>query len=66
MEPFRITIEKMTSNALDDIQKACWEEGEKLPQGTQYPYPMLTTDHEGITRVEWFYGLAGIRGGGGG
>lgn len=66
MKPFQITIEKMTSNALGDIQRACWEEGEKLPQGTQYPFPMLTTDHEGIARVEWFYGLAGIRGGGGG
>ena len=66
MEPFQITIEKMTSNALDDIQRACWEEGEKLPQGTQYPFPMLTTDHEGVARVEWFYGLAGIRGGAGG
>lgn len=66
MEPFRITIEKMTSNALFDIQMACKKEGDKLPRGTPYPYPYITVNHDDTLRVEWFYALAGIDGGGGG
>lgn len=65
MEPFRITLEMKTTDAMADIQRACAQEGEKLPKGTRYPFPMLTIDCDGTARVEWFYRLAGISGGGG-
>lgn len=66
MDAFLISLETSTSDALFATQKACREEGEKLPKGTPYPVPFLVVNHDGTQKIEWHNVLAGVWGGGGG